>query len=113
MNGKVRVSSGIEFASPDTAPTPVQIGLASDFARSILPLGEPVDAAPWMGLRPCMPDMLPVIGPAGKHQRLWFAFGHGHHGFTLGPVTGRLLAEMMTGEPPFTDPTPYHPARFR
>jgi D-amino-acid dehydrogenase len=113
MNGKVRVTSGIEFGLPDVAPTPVQIGLATDFVRSILPLGEPLDAAPWMGLRPCMPDMLPVIGPAGKHQRLWFAFGHGHHGFTLGPVTGRLLAEMMTCERPFTDPTPYHPARFR
>lgn len=113
MDGKVRVSSGIEFASPEAAPTPVQIGLASDFARSILPLGEPMDAEPWMGLRPCMPDMLPVIGPAGRHKRLWFSFGHGHHGLTLGPVTGRLLAEMMTGETPFTDPIPYRPERFQ
>jgi D-amino-acid dehydrogenase len=43
---------------------------------------------------------------------LWFNFGHHHLGFTLGPVTGRLLAEMMTGETPFTDTSPYGPERF-
>src|SRR6202043_3858377 len=37
-----------------------------------------------------------------RHQCLWFGFGHAHHGFTLGPFTGRLLAEMMTGREPFT-----------
>ena len=37
--------------------------------------------------RPCMPDMLPVIGPATRHERLWLNFGHWHPGFTLGPVT--------------------------
>ena len=50
-----------------------------------------------MGSRPCLPDMLPVIGPAPRHKGLWLAFGHQHYGFTLGPPTGRLLAEMMTG----------------
>jgi D-amino-acid dehydrogenase len=57
--------------------------------------------------------MKPVIGRAARHRGLWFAFGHAHHGFTLGPATGRLLAEMMTGETPFTDPAPYRPDRFR
>ena len=66
-----------------------------------------VSAEPWMGSRPCLPDLLPVIGPAPRHQGLWFDFGHPHHGFTLGPITGRLLAEMMTGAQPFTDPQPY------
>jgi len=56
--------------------------------------------------------MRPVIGPAPRHENLWFAFGHNHHGFTLGPVTGRLLAEMMTGEAPFTNPRPYRADRF-
>ena len=49
--------------------------------------------------------MLPVIGRAPRHAGLWFDFGHQHHGLTLGPVTGRLLAEMMTGETPFADPS--------
>jgi len=48
--------------------------------------------------------MLPVIGKAPGHPGLWFDFGHQHHGLTLGPATGRLLAEMMTGETPFADP---------
>jgi D-amino-acid dehydrogenase len=56
--------------------------------------------------------MLPVIGPAPRHDSLWFAFGHAHHGLTLGAVTGRLVAEMITGEQPFVDPTPYAASRF-
>jgi D-amino-acid dehydrogenase len=57
--------------------------------------------------------MVPVIGKGERHQGLWFAFGHAHHGFTLGPVTGRLLAEMMTSEEPFTEPSLYAARRFR
>jgi D-amino-acid dehydrogenase len=53
-----------------------------------------------------------VIGQAPRHPGLWFDFGHHHHGLTLGPATGRLLAEMMTGEAPFADPTPFAPVRF-
>jgi D-amino-acid dehydrogenase len=56
--------------------------------------------------------MMPIIGRAPRHANLWFAFGHAHHGFTLGPVTGRLIAEMMTGEAPFVDPMPYRAERF-
>src|SRR5690554_7880187 len=47
-----------------------------------------------------MPDMKPVIGPAPDKAGLWLAFGHGHQGFTLGPATGELLAQMMDGEEP-------------
>jgi D-lysine oxidase len=56
--------------------------------------------------------MLPIVGRAPKHDGLWLNFGHHHLGFTLGPVTGRLLAEMLTGEVPFTDPAPYRAERF-
>jgi len=75
-------------------------------------LGAPADDKTWLGRRPCLPDMLPIVGPAPRHQGLWFDFGHHHLGFTLGPVTGRLLAEMMTGETPFADPTPFAVERF-
>ena len=60
----------------------------------------------------CTPDMMPVIGPGPRHRGLWFAFGHAHHGLTLGPVTGRLIAEMVCGEKPFIDPTAYRADRF-
>jgi D-amino-acid dehydrogenase len=75
-------------------------------------LGARIDDAPWLGMRPCTPDMRPVIGPADRHPGLWFAFGHAHHGLTLGPVTGRLLSELMDGEAGFTSPHPYRAGRF-
>jgi D-amino-acid dehydrogenase len=59
-----------------------------------------------------MPDMLPVVGQAAQHKGLWLHFGHGHQGFTLGPATGRILAELMSGETPSVDVTACAPARF-
>lgn len=113
MQRGIRLTTGAEFARRDAIKTPVQLGRAEPVARDLFPLGERLDAEPWMGARPCTPDMLPVIGRAPRHDHLWFAFGHAHHGFTLGPVTGRLIAEMVTGEPPIVDPTPYSAERFR
>jgi D-amino-acid dehydrogenase len=53
-----------------------------------------------------------VIGRAPGRQGLWLALGHAHWGLTLGPATGRLIAEMMTGAAPFVDPAPYAAERF-
>ena len=108
----IRLTTGAEFARRDAAPTPVQVDRATPKARKLFPLAEALDAKPWMGARPCLPDMLPVIGAAPRHKGLWFDFGHQHHGLTLGPVSGRLLAEMITGAKPFTDPRPYAVERF-
>ena len=116
MRTGIRLTTGAEFARPGARATPVQLDRAEPVARRVLPLGARVDAAPWMGVRPCMPDMVPVIGPAPARGDdsvgLWCAFGHGHQGLTLGPTTGRLLAEMMDGAMPFVDPAPYAPDRF-
>jgi D-amino-acid dehydrogenase len=112
MNRGIRLTTGVEFARRDAPPTPVQLQRALPRAHELFPLGEAVDAKPWMGARPCLPDMLPVIGKAPRHAGLWFDFGHQHHGLTLGPATGRLLAEMMTGETPFADPSPFAVERF-
>ena len=108
----IRLTTGAEFALRDAPPTPVQLAKAEPLAREIFPLGARVDAEPWLGRRPCLPDMLPIVGRAPKHEGLWLNFGHHHLGFTLGPVTGRLLAELVTGEAPFTDPEPYRADRF-
>jgi D-lysine oxidase len=108
----IRLTTGAEFARRDAIRTPVQLGRAEPIARDLFPLAERLDAEPWMGARPCTPDMLPVIGAAPKHSNLWFAFGHAHHGLTLAAVTGRLVAELATGETPFVDPAPYAAARF-
>lgn len=109
----VRLTTGIEFAASDAAANEIQLRRCEALARQLFPaLGERLDDKPWLGRRPCLPDMRPVIGPAPLHKHLWFNFGHAHHGLTLGPVSGRLLAELMTGERPFTDPAPYSAARF-
>jgi len=112
MNRGIRLTTGVEFARRDAPPTPVQVQQALPRARALFPLAEAIDAKPWMGARPCLPDMLPVIGKAPRHDGLWFDFGHQHHGLTLGPATGRLLAEMMTGQAPFADPGPFAADRF-
>ncbi len=112
MNRGIRLTTGVEFARRDAPPTPIQLQRSLPRARNLFPLGEAVGAKPWIGARPCLPDMLPVIGRAPRHAGLWFDFGHQHHGLTLGPATGRLLAEMMTGETPFADPGPFTVERF-
>jgi len=112
MQRGIRLTTGAEFALRDAIRTPVQLGRAEPIARELFPLAERLDNEPWMGARPCTPDMMPIIGKAPRHANLWFAFGHAHHGFTLGPVTGRLIGEMIAGESPFIDPAPYRPERF-
>jgi D-lysine oxidase len=112
MSRGLRITTGAEFAARAAPSTPVQLGRAERAARQLLALGTPVEEVPWSGSRPCMPDMLPVIGPAAAHKGLWMHFGHGHQGFTLGPATGRMLAELMVGEKPFVDARPFSPQRW-
>lgn len=112
MTKGVRLTTAVELAARDGKPTPIQLARAEAVARKVLPLTERVDPEPWIGYRPVFSDMRPAIGRAPRHSNLWVAFGHGHHGFTMGPGTGRLLAEMMVGKQPFINPAPYSPARF-
>jgi len=112
MTKGLRITTGAELAAPSAKPKPVQLAYAQRAARQLIDLGRPVEAEPWFGTRPCMPDMLPVIGRAPRHLGLWLHFGHGHQGFTLGPVTGRLIAELMSDETPVVDPFPYRPDRL-
>ena len=112
MEQGIRLTTGAEFAGRDAPATPVQFDRVMPHAKELFPLGEPNEAEPWLGRRPNMPDALPVLGRAPGQSGLWLAFGHGHWGLTLGPVTGRLIAEMMTGATPFADPQPYRAERF-
>lgn len=112
MESGIRLTTGIEFAARDAKATPVQIRRTKPLARQLFPLDTEIDQSPWMGSRPCFPDSLPMVGRAPRHGGLWFNFGHAHTGFTNGPVTGRLLAEMMTGARTIVDPVPYSPSRF-
>ena len=112
MRRGIRLTTGAEFAAHAAPQNLTQIDGTEAVARSIFPLGDRLDATPWLGARPCTPDMKPIIGPAPRHPGLWFAFGHAHHGLTLGAVTGRMLAEMISGETPFLNAKPFAATRF-
>lgn len=112
MQNGIRLSTGAEFARRDAPSTPVQLHRVEPIARRLFPLGDAIEHTPWMGSRPCTPDMKPIIGAAPFHKDLWTAFGHGHHGLTLAPVTGRLIGEMVSGETPFIDPSAFAITRF-
>lgn len=112
MKEGLRLTTGAELADVDAPRTPRQLQLAEAVARKTFPLGDRLDAEPWMGARPCMPDMKPVFGAVPGQPGMWCAFGHGHQGFTLGPATGELLADLMTGGRPRIDVTPFSPSRY-
>ena len=79
-------------------------------ARFVPALRElPVTRA-WCGFRAWLPDGLPAIGAFG--ERLWTSAGHEGAGVCFGPIAGRLLAQMICGEPTGVDPAPFDPRRF-
>ena len=118
MEMGIRMTTGVEFAARDAQPTPVQFDRIMPKARELFPLGERADDKAsgdktWLGCRPVFPDSRPVIGRAPGLGGLWLAIGHAHWGLTLGPATGRMLAEMITGAAPHVDPAPYRADRFQ
>jgi glycine/D-amino acid oxidase-like deaminating enzyme len=65
-----------------------------------------------MGFRPSMPDSLPVIGPSRGGAEVIHAFGHGHLGVTLAPVTAEIVADLLAGRAPQRDLAAMSPGRF-
>lgn len=109
----IRMTSSVEFAGLDAAPDYRTLNrLARDVRRAIPSASVEVESR-WLGFRPSMPDSLPVIGPTRAHDNCFLAFGHGHLGLTLGPITGRLIADCMEGKASTIDLSPYSPERFR
>lgn len=99
MDKGLRVTTGAEIAHyPNGKISYRQLNYAEAMARSVMQIEEPVEAEPWSGWRPCMPDMLPVVGALSKHKGLWCNFGHGHQGFTLGPTTANILARQTSAQ---------------
>jgi glycine/D-amino acid oxidase-like deaminating enzyme len=111
--GDVLVGSSRERRGFDLSVDEAVSKAMLDRAAALMPglRGLPVDAA-WAGLRPWLPDHLPAIGPAGTVGGLWINTGHEGAGVALGPVSGRLLAQLYAGEPPLLDPAPFAPDRF-
>lgn len=82
-------------------------------AQRLLPGLEAKIVSEWQGCRPTLPDSLPVIGRVPSCPNLVLAFGHQHIGLTLGPLTGRLIADLFAERDPGIDLSFYAPARFR
>ncbi len=111
MSGRLRVAGTVELGGLTAGPSPHRIRKLVEGARAIFPdLGAP--DREWMGFRPSMPDSVPVIGPSRAGAEVIHAFGHGHIGLTLAPITARLVADLVAGRQPELDLTPYLPGRF-
>ncbi len=111
MEGGLRVTTGTNLVARETVPTPRQLERVLPRAREAFPLGAELLPRPWMGHRPSVPDTLPIVGAAPRHRNLWLAFAHAHMGFTLGPVSGKLVADCIDGAAPTPALAACRPAR--
>jgi D-amino-acid dehydrogenase len=109
----LRISGTLELVGEDLSINWRRLEAVAKGAGGILELGDPLGKAEiWRGLRPCLPDGMPVIGRARGCQNLWLATGHQMTGLKTAPGTGRLLAELMGGHPPTFDPFPFRADRY-
>ena len=111
MDGRLRVAGTVEMGGLDAPPSPHRLAMLEDGARAILPALPPPDRS-WMGLRPSVPDSVPVIGPSRAGPEIVMAFGHGHLGLTLAPITAQIVSAVIAERPPPVPVAPYLPARF-
>ncbi len=115
MGGALRFAGTMEIAGLDEAINPVRIRGIIASATTYYPEITASDfdgIAPWRGLRPCSPDGMPYIGRTARYANLSIASGHAMMGMSLGPVTGRLIAEILSGETPGIDLTLVSPDRY-
>lgn len=113
MEGAVRVAGTVEIAGLDAAPNAVRAKLLYNDLAAVFPDARIEGSSGfWMGHRPCLPDSVPVIGPARRIGGLWFAFGHGHLGLTGSAPTAEMLAPAILGRPANQDFTPFAAERF-
>ncbi len=112
----LRIAGQVELAGLEAAPNWKRAEILRDYALKMypaLPRDLPAERVTfWMGHRPSTPDGLPCIGVASGCRDVVHAFGHGHVGLAAGPISGRLVADLVSGKAPVIDPAPYDPARF-
>lgn len=110
--GGVQLSTGTDLTRLAAPPRPRQFTRAEVAARALVALGARQFEAPAVGNRPSTPDALPILGPLARARDIWVATGHQHVGFSTGPGSGQVLADLMSGRRPQIDPAPFAPARF-
>ncbi|MGK7870061.1 NAD(P)/FAD-dependent oxidoreductase [Falsiroseomonas sp. E2-1-a20] len=113
MEGALRVAGTVEFGGLDRPRDAARAELLYGDLAAVFPDAKVTRATDfWMGHRPCLPDSVPVIGPARRVPGLWFAFGHGHLGLTGSAPTAELLAPAILGRPSNQDLAPFAAERF-
>ena len=111
MEQGLRVVGTVEFGGLDNPLSKKRILNLVNNAKYLFPeLSKHQDE--WLGFRPSLPDSLPVIGPSKNYKNLFYAFGHQHLGWTLGAITGKIVAGMINGENTNLNLTPYSSLRF-
>lgn len=109
----LRVGGAVELGGLDRAPDFARSKAMLEKARQFLPGLDPAGGREWMGFRPSLPDSRPVIGRSERVPDVFYAFGHGHLGLTQAAATGRLIRDLVMGQSPALDLSPFSPNRFR
>ena len=111
MEQGLRVVGTVEFGGLNNPLNKKRINNLVNNAKYLFPeLSEHYDE--WLGFRPTLPDFLPVLGPSKKYKNLFYSFGHHHLGWTLGAISGKIIAGMIAGENTNLDLSPYSSLRF-
>lgn len=115
MAGSLRFGGTMEMSGLDESISAPRVEAIVDAAIRYFPELNREDfqgVAPWRGLRPCSPDGLPYVGRTRAYQNLLVATGHAMLGLSLGPITGKLVAEIISGERPSLDIQLLNPDRY-
>ncbi|MDS9469187.1 FAD-dependent oxidoreductase [Paracoccus sp. MBLB3053] len=112
LTSGIRVGGAVELGGLKLPPNFRRAQAMLTKAKAFLPALRTEGGRQWMGFRPSMPDSLPVIGRSRATPRVIHAFGHGHLGLTQSSGTARLVADLVTGQSPAIDLTPFSSQRF-
>ena len=111
MEQGLRVVGTVEFGGLNNPLSKSRIKNLINNAKYML--GDlPEHEDEWLGFRPSTPDFLPVIGPSKNYRNVFYCFGHHHLGWTLGPISGKIISGMIAEENTNLDLKPYSALRF-
>ena len=108
----LRFAGTVELGGLDLPPNPARNDVLIRHGSRMFGALNETGRSDWMGFRPSMPDSKPVIDRGRRFKNTFYAFGHGHIGLTLGPITGKLIADLVSERKPGVDLAPFAVDRF-